>query len=297
VLSSSDTVDLGPVRGVTSLPDFGRRLTTFADSAGAERLVIDVRYNGGGDNYLARPIMRSIIEHSRLNQRGHLFVITGRNTYSAAMNFTSMLEDRTNAIFVGEAPGGAPAHYGDATRFTMPASKLNFFVSTLHWDTGVFPTDVREVMEPDLPAAPIFADAARGVDAAYEKAIVYKEGDRLADRLVNIYKANGLDSTLASYDRERRANALPDPWGSSVQQLLEFAESVIPLAKTRAAIFGAYSAVTDRYPTSHVAWVASARVHTFVADWPAVVSALAHAKALRPQNDFIRRSYEAAKLR
>jgi hypothetical protein len=226
-----------------------------------------------------------------------LFVITGRDTYSAAMNFTSMLEDRTRAIFVGEAPGGAPAHYGDATRFTMPASKLVFSVSTLHWDTGVWPNDVREVMEPDLPAPPLFADAARGVDAAYEKAVSYKEGDRLADRLTDIYRSKGLDSALASYDRQRRNDALPDPWSSDVQQLLEFADNVISIAKARADIFSAFSAVTDRYPDSHVAWVAGARVHSFVADWPAVVAAFAHAREIRPQNDFIRRSYEAAKLR
>jgi hypothetical protein len=297
IQDSNDTVDLGPARGVVSLPAFGKRLIDFADSVGVDRVVIDLRYNGGGNNALARPFIRSIIEHPRINQRGHLFVITGRDTYSAAMNFTSMLEDRTRAIFVGEAPGGAPAHYGDATRFTMPASKLVFSVSTLHWDTGVWPNDVREVMEPDLPAPPLFADAARGVDAAYEKAVSYKEGDRLADRLTDIYRSKGLDSALASYDRQRRNDALPDPWSSDVQQLLEFADNVISIAKARADIFSAFSAVTDRYPDSHVAWVAGARVHSFVADWPAVVAAFAHAREIRPQNDFIRRSYEAAKLR
>ena len=297
VQNSNDTVDVGPTRRVISLPDFAERFIAFADSVSADRVVIDLRYNDGGDNYLARPFVRSIVEHPRINRRGHLFVITGRDTYSAAMNFTSMLEDRTRAIFVGEAPGGSPSHYGDATQFTMPASKLAFYVSTLHWDTGVFPNDLREVMEPDLPAAPLFADAARGVDAALEKVMNYKEGDRLADRLLSAYKTTGLDATLADYDRERRSVALPDPWRSDVQQLLEFADDVISIAKTRAAIFGAYSAVTDRYPDSHLAWASNARVHGFIADWPAAAASLARAKELRPQNDFIRRSYEAAKRR
>jgi hypothetical protein len=297
IQSSKDTVELGSTRGVVSLPAFGARLVSFADTIHADRLIIDIRYNGGGDNTLAKPVVQSIVEHPRLNRRGHLFVITGRETYSAAMNFASMLEDGTEAIFVGEPPGGTPAHYGDATRFVMPASKIAFYVSTLHWDTGVRPTDVREVMEPDIPVPPRFTDVTRGIDAAYEAAIAYKEGDLLSDRLINTYRKNGLDSAFAEYDRGARASTLGDPWHSDVQQLLDFAWNVIPVAKTRDDIFRAFSLVNDRYPNSAEAWVATARVHAFIADWPSALAALQRARELRPQNDYIRRSYEAAKLR
>jgi hypothetical protein len=297
VASSRDTVDLGPVRGVITLPSFGARVVAFADSVHASKLVIDLRYNGGGNNFLGRPLVKAIIEHPQVNQRGRLFVVTGRETYSAAMNLVSMLEDRTAAIFVGEPPGGTPAHYGDATRFTMPRSKLNFFISTLHWDTGVQPTDVRETMEPQLPAPPRFADLVRNTDAAFDKITKYQEGDVLSDRLLATYKSSGLDSALASYDAGRRTLSASDPWRSDIQQILEFAGDVISAAKNREDIFRAFSAVTDRYPASYEAWVERGRVHGFVGDWPDVLMSLAKARELRPQNDFIRRSYEAAKLR
>jgi hypothetical protein len=48
------------------------------------------------------------IRNSRFNQNGRLFVIVGRATFSAAMEATNHLHDRTAAIFVGEPTGAKP---------------------------------------------------------------------------------------------------------------------------------------------------------------------------------------------
>ena len=281
---------------MVTLDEFATRLLARIDAGQVDKLVIDLRFNDGGNNILAKSFVQRIAANARINQKGRLFAITGRDTYSAAMNFTSLLEDRTAAIFVGEPAGGAPAHYGDAMMFRLPNSKMAYRVSTLHWDMGVAPSDVREVMEPDLPAAPTSVDFFAGTDAPLAAIARYAEGDRLADRMLARYKAAGMDSAIAMYSAVDR-KGLDEVWRSDAQQLTAWAYSVISQAKDRADIFRAFAFVTERFPTSPEAWVARARVHMFVNDTPAVLDAYQHARALRPQNDFIRRGYEAARRR
>src|SRR6185436_9143707 len=74
-----------------SLATFSERLFGFIDDHEVAKLVIDARWNGGGNTFLELPLIGRIIG-SRLNARGRLFVIIGRSTFSAAQNFSSMLK-------------------------------------------------------------------------------------------------------------------------------------------------------------------------------------------------------------
>jgi hypothetical protein len=264
-------------------------------TGGVERLVIDLRYNGGGNNDLARGVVAAIAAQPSINVRGRLFVITGRETYSAAMNFTSMMEERTNAIFVGEPPGGAPLHYGDNTGFTLPNSKLPFRISLLRWDLGVRPTDVRDLMEPDIPVAPRFTQAREGKDGALDAIRAYTDGAVLADRLRARFTEAGLDSAFALY-RTRRGDD-PEPWRTGEQQLIRFLYGVLGRLDGRSEIFRAFAFATEMHPSSAQAWFERGRVHSFVQDWGEATKAFARARALAPGQDVIRRSHEAAKAR
>ena len=70
----------------------------------ASVVVIDLRHNSGGDNTTLRPLLIAIAR-SRLNHRGHLFVLIGPYTFSAAQSFTNRLENVIEAIFVGQPTG------------------------------------------------------------------------------------------------------------------------------------------------------------------------------------------------
>jgi C-terminal processing protease CtpA/Prc len=84
--------------------DFYERVMAFVEANPVEKLVLDLRFNGGGNNTLNRQVVIALIK-SKLNQRGKFFVITGRATFSAAQNLVNQLEKYTNAIFVGEPTG------------------------------------------------------------------------------------------------------------------------------------------------------------------------------------------------
>ena len=111
VLNTDKPVFLNGERRSVSLSGFADELFRQVDTGDVRKLILDLRYNGGGNNRLAVPIVDGIVARSAINQKDRLFVITGRQTYSAAMNLTSLLEGRTNATFAGEPPGGSPHHY------------------------------------------------------------------------------------------------------------------------------------------------------------------------------------------
>ncbi len=152
-----------------SMRDFSIEAIRAVATTKAERLIIDIRDNGGGNNLLAEPLRRMIVK-SRFNRRGGLYVLTSPQTFSAAQNFATRLERETEAIFVGEPTGGSPNHFGDAKFATGPQSGIPYFISTLRWQDSP-PLDDRDWILPDIPAPPVFADYGAGRDAALAAAL------------------------------------------------------------------------------------------------------------------------------
>jgi len=146
---------------------FVARTFAHADSIGCRRMILDLRGNGGGNNYLNQPLVHAIIRRPQLDRTGGLFVIVDRGTFSAAVSLSADLERETHAIFVGEPTGGAPNSPGDPAHVTLPASGLIVRISTVLWD-GSDPRDPREFIVPDLPAMPSFADWIAHCDPALE---------------------------------------------------------------------------------------------------------------------------------
>ena len=85
----------------------------LADSVGPVRMVIDLRENTGGNGGLNRYPVQQIIRRPWLDRPDHLFVVIGRLTFSAAQQFTNLLEAWTQATLVGEPTGQRTSQYGD----------------------------------------------------------------------------------------------------------------------------------------------------------------------------------------
>ena len=164
----------------------------------AERVVVDLRDNGGGDNLLAEPLRRTLVK-SRFNRPGGLYVLTSPATFSAAMNFATRLERETDALFVGEPTGGSPNQFGDPKVAQAPVSKLPYLISTLRWQDST-PFDHREWIMPDLPAPPAFADYVAGRDRALEAALAHEAGmDPVTDWRARVVKPWERESQQATW--------------------------------------------------------------------------------------------------
>jgi hypothetical protein len=144
---------------------FFARALEAADSFDASRFVLDLRHNGGGNGDLNRAIVRALVR-SRFDERGRLFVITSRRTFSAAQMLIGDLEKWTSPIFVGEPSASRDNHYGDSELLVLPNLRITVRVSTLWWQWD--PRRSRPWIEVDIPA-PLTIDAYRsGRDPALE---------------------------------------------------------------------------------------------------------------------------------
>ena len=133
-----------------------------AERRAVERLIIDVRLNGGGNNELNRPIWHALLRSDRLNQKGRLWVIIGPKTFSAAMNFVDDMELNTRATFVGEPTGETPNMWGDPVSLRLPNSGIVVQTSTLWWQMED-PRDQRPFRAPDIAAPMSFTDYANNL--------------------------------------------------------------------------------------------------------------------------------------
>lgn len=179
-----------------TMAQFVDGLAQFIATHDDDRLVIDLRRNPGGDNTNLRPLLIAIAR-SRFNHRGHLFVLIGPVTFSAAQNFTNRLENVTEAIFVGQPSGNNVNFYGDTTAFGLPNSHITVKMSYLWWQDKD-PTDSRTATFPEI-AIPqdSFADALGGKDAALHYALYSPTPPRLED-LMAAAAEQGYDQALAA---------------------------------------------------------------------------------------------------
>ena len=184
-----------------TIADFFGRVFALAEKEPVERVVLDMRMNGGGNNYLNIPIITGAIR-SRLNVKGKLFVIIGRETFSAAQNTINDLEKYTNAIFVGEPTGASPNHFGDAVNVNLPNSKFVFRPSTVWWQ-DMDERDKRKWTAPDVAADLSFADYVAGRDPAMEAILAYKPAESMDDIIAWAQKNDDVPGLIERYRKFR----------------------------------------------------------------------------------------------
>ena len=131
-----------------SLRDFSLRFRQFLQEQNVKNLIVDLRRNNGGDTFLYTELLRTILWFDTQND-SRLYVIIGRNTYSAAQNFATDLERLTTAIFLGEPSGSRPNTHGDEVHIILPYSGLNAGLSSGFWQHS-HPRDIRFWIAPDI---------------------------------------------------------------------------------------------------------------------------------------------------
>jgi hypothetical protein len=137
-------------------------LFRFVDGNPVRRLVIDMRQNGGGDFLQGQKhLIQPLKERPALNDRGHLYVIVGRRTFSAALANAIDLRKETKALLIGEPIGERPNSYSENDEMTLPNSGLVVSYSTRYYQ--FLDEDVPAVM-PDKRIDPNWEDFQAGRD-------------------------------------------------------------------------------------------------------------------------------------
>ncbi len=229
-----------------TLAQFFQEAVDAAKTTGMEKFVLDLRLNGGGNNGLVPAIIRGIIQLERIDQKGKLFVIIGRQTFSAAQNLVNSLETYTKATFVGEPTASYVNMYGDARRFTLPNSKIGLSASTLWWQ-NMGELDRRQWTAPNVAADLTFADYANNIDTAMQAVLNYKPQKSLREIALELFEANDLKS-FRSRALEYKNNPL-NIYQSIEAEINSFGYRLIALQKIDEAI-EMFKLNTELYPES-----------------------------------------------
>ncbi|MFS1526203.1 hypothetical protein ACL7TT_19235 [Microbulbifer sp. 2304DJ12-6] len=133
-----------------SLSQFSEEIRQRIKQNNIGNLVLDLRHNSGGNGSILPPLISTLIYFVEKNKDNKLFIIVGRNTFSAAHLLLADLNRLTNAIIVGEPSGSKPNHLGEAGWFKLPYSGVWGIISSQYHQASKA-EDHRIWIAPHLP--------------------------------------------------------------------------------------------------------------------------------------------------
>jgi hypothetical protein len=236
-----------------NIPTFYDRVFDFIDNNEVERLVIDVRLNGGGNNYKNKDVITRIIRSEKINQVGNLFVIIGRKTFSACQNLVNELDNYTNAIFIGEPTGENVNFYGDNRRVELPNSKIPVYLSFAWWQDKA-PWEGAPWAVPHIAVDLSFDDYKSNRDPVLDASLSFEGTDYILDPmqyLTNLYMAGDMEKVQSEAMR-----MVSDPmyrFFDFESELNKAGYNLLSSSQYEEAIF-IFSFITQLFPDSANAW-------------------------------------------
>jgi hypothetical protein len=135
-----------------SLKQFSEQIQQLIIEGEVADMVLDLRHNSGGDGSLNAPMVATTVLFKALRPEGKLFVLIGRNTFSAAHNLVMSISELTDAVLVGEPSGSRPNAISEAGWFNLPYSKQTGLISSQFHQYGA-PEDHRIWIAPHVPVS------------------------------------------------------------------------------------------------------------------------------------------------
>lgn len=183
--------------------DFYQQIFDFIEKNEVEKLVIDVRLNGGGNNFKNKSVVTGLIRCKKINQAGKLFVITGKRTFSACQNLVNELDNYTNATFVGEPTAENINFYGDNRTVELPKTKTPVYLSWAWWQDKPQWLNA-DWLAPDLAIEMSFEDYRSNRDPVMDAILSLDAGGYVfnpMEHLEQLFMENKLDEVQSEAER------------------------------------------------------------------------------------------------
>jgi hypothetical protein len=150
------------VRAMQNLYVASKDMLALVAQHNPDKLAIDLRQNGGGDYTVGeRWLVHPVRDLASINRKGHLFVLIGAVTFSAAMNNAAQFRSQTAALLVGQTIGEKPNSYAEVRSMALPNSRLTVRYSTRYYK---FSDGPENAIRPDREIVPSWADYQAGRD-------------------------------------------------------------------------------------------------------------------------------------
>jgi hypothetical protein len=133
-----------------TLMQFGMRMRKLLADTKPKNVILDLRHNNGGSTFNYLEFLRTMVSYTAI-EGNQLYVLIGRNSYSATANLITDLERLAAPIFVGEASSECCNLYGDPSSVVLPYSKIQGEVTGVKWNLSINVFDGRREMSPHVP--------------------------------------------------------------------------------------------------------------------------------------------------
>jgi tetratricopeptide (TPR) repeat protein len=269
---------------IQPIPEFYKEVFDFIDDNDVEKLILDVRLNGGGNNYKNKPIVTGVIANKKINQSGKFFVIIGRRTFSACQNLVNELHTYTNAIFVGEPTSENINFYGDNHPVVLPNTKMKALLSFAWWQDKP-QWENKPALYPQLATGLTFAQYITNQDPALEAALSYSDTGFIADPMryfTELFTSGKMDQILPEAKR-----MLKDPQYAFFEFEEEFNKAGYNLLQGQSfeeAIY-VFQLNTSLFPESANAWDSLAEAYWKAGDTTKAKELYNKAIELDPKGD------------
>ena len=168
-----------------SLKAFYKRLFDFIDDNAVDKLIYDVRLNGGGNNYNNLNLIKGLLARPKLNSKGKFFFIIGRDTFSACQNLTNEITTYTEAILVGEPTAENVNFYVDTKPVQLPYSGIRAYLSFAWWQDKP-QWENKDFTIPHIAIDMSFEDYISNADPVLDTAMTYEDNGFILDPMQHL---------------------------------------------------------------------------------------------------------------
>ena len=147
--------------------DFTADMFAFGDSHTVSRVIVDLRFNGGGNSSVIFPLLIGL--RSRKEKISQIYALIGPSTFSSGQDNAIDLKRGAQAILIGEPTGEKLNSYGEVKSLTLPNSGLYVQYTTKLFR---FAKDSDPLsLEPDIVVQRTLEDALAGRDPVMDAAL------------------------------------------------------------------------------------------------------------------------------
>lgn len=149
------------------LREFFNKMFEVIDKEDVKNILIDLRFNGGGNSSLINPFISTLKNNKKfINGTLNIFIAIGDKTFSSAIINSVDLRNDLYGYLIGTPSGGSPNHYGELKSFTLNETGIKIFYPTKYFE--MIEGYEGDSLWPDIVVQYNYNDYVKGYDPVFE---------------------------------------------------------------------------------------------------------------------------------
>lgn len=145
------------------MAEFAQLVRPYVEAA--EKVVLDLRWNTGGDSRVIEPLL-NMLEEVQTKKQLDVYTLIAGDTFSSGVMNAMDTKKRLDAVLVGSETGGAVNAFGELYTAALPHAPLVVSCSTKRFELR--PDGAGNSLIPDIPAEQTLEDYMCGRDTVVE---------------------------------------------------------------------------------------------------------------------------------